>query len=647
MTLALASLNDSQRVAVEWDGGPLLVLAGPGSGKTRVLTFRIVRFIEQTPGARFRILGVTFTNRAASEMRNRIDALVSEGRERALLTTFHSFAADVLRQHGTHVGLKPDFTILSQIADRQAILSDSIKAAQRVNEEFDPTAEQLLPAIDRLLDECVSPDQALRWLGGHPQSNDVAAIYREYRGRLIEANQMDFGLLLALAVELLEQKPAIAKQIQRTYTAVCVDEFQDTNAAQYRFLVQLVPATNANLFVVADDDQIIYQWNGANPQRLVELRRRFAMQVVQLPENYRCPPEVITLANNLIRHNEDRAPDKQELSARKASDGQSRVTVQEFAELQDELSWISERIGRLPKETQAQCVILARTRRLLEKAVEALTAKGIPSYIATRKNEFESAPLRWLHAMLRLANARQDREQLRRVCKAFFPLEGIELRVEDIVARAALESGDYLRALVATASERQELETETRGLLEHTAATLLDRLDHWAFARRAVEWLVTVQSRGAAVPEGTFDEFEEELETWRMLENEIIEGMQPSDLPLHRFLQELDLRSKDRPVPAGAVRCLTIHASKGMEFKHVFLMGLVEDQLPSWAAVKKGSNSHEMREERRNCFVAITRAEETLALTYSTRYFGFPKDPSRFLTEMGAKLSPGSDPHKA
>ena len=642
MTLALESLNNSQRIAVEWNAGPLLVLAGPGSGKTRVLTFRIARLLEQSPGARFRVLGVTFTNKAASEMRNRIDALVSEGRERALLTTFHSFAADILRQHGTHVGLKPDFTILSQVADRQAILSDSIKAARRVNDEFDPTAEQLLPAIDRLLDECVSPDQALRWLGRQPYANDVAAIYQEYRSRLIEANQMDFGLLLALAVELLEQKRAIAKQIQRTYTSVCVDEFQDTNAAQYRLLVQLVPETNQDLFVVADDDQIIYQWNGANPQRLVELRRRFAMQVVQLPENYRCPPEVITLANNLIRHNDDRAPDKQELTARKVANGRSRVTVLEFPEFQGELSWISERIDGLPKETQAECVILARTRRLLEKAVEALTAKGIPSYIATRKNEFASAPLRWLHAMLRLANARQDREQLRRVCKAFYPLEGIELRVEDVVARAAVESGDYLRALIAAACERQELEAGTRGLLEHTAATLLDRLDHWTFVRRAVEWLVSVQSRGAAVPDGTFDEFEEELETWRMLESEITEGILLSDMPLHRFLQELDLRSKDRPVPAGAVRCLTIHASKGMEFRHVFLMGLVEDQLPSWAAVKKGPNSHEMREERRNCFVAITRAEDTLALTYSTRYFGFPKNPSRFLAEMGAKPTPGS-----
>jgi len=635
MSIDLASLNSTQLQAVEWQDGPLLVLAGPGSGKTRVLTFRIARLIEQSQGERFRILGITFTNKAAAEMRNRIDGLVTEGRDRALLTTFHSFSAEILRQHGSHIGLKPDFTILSEPADRQAILGQSIKAVIRNDSDFRPTPEQLLPALDRLLADSVSPAMAKKHLGKQPYADEIADVYVDYRRRLVEANQMDFGSLLAAAVELLEQKPAIAKQIRRTYRYVCVDEFQDTNAAQYRLLASIVLETTPNLFVVADDDQIIYQWTGASPQRMEDLRSRFAMRVIQLPENYRCPPEVIDLANNLIRHNEHRSHDKKDLSAHKAVKSKGSVTVKKFEDFEQEAEWIAERMGHMPVSARTHCVVLARTKKLLEKVVDALNAKSISAYIAIRKNEFQSPPLRWLHSMLRLANSRQDREQLRRVCAAYYSLEGLNFRIDDVIARAAVENGDFLRSWIAIASEQRAVEPYTKKMLRQTASTLLDHLDHWAFINSAFEWLEQAEANIGIAPEGTFDEFKEESQIWRALEDEITKGIQRSEMPLHNFLQELDLRSKERPVPPNAVRCFTIHASKGMEFKHVFLIGLVEDQLPSWAAVKKGSNSQEMNEERRNCFVAITRSEETLTLTYAATYFGYSKQPSRFLAEMG------------
>ncbi len=241
MTIDLASLNPNQREAVMWQEGPLLVLAGPGSGKTRVLTYRIARLIEESRGARFRVLGITFTNKAASEMRGRIDSLLSEGRERALLTTFHAFAAEILRQHGSHVGLKPDFGILSDQADREAVLTEAIRAVAFPDSDFEPTAAQLLPAINRMLDQCVSLNGASKGLGSQPHAAAVAAIYVQYREHLIKANLLDFGSLLAIAVDLLETRPVIAKQVRRVYSYVCVDEFQDTNLAQYRLLVQLVP----------------------------------------------------------------------------------------------------------------------------------------------------------------------------------------------------------------------------------------------------------------------------------------------------------------------------------------------------------------------------------------------------------------------
>ena len=214
------------------------------------------------------------------------------------------------------LALKPDFVILSQPADRESVLTEALKIAFG-DEEPIYTANRLLPAIDKMLDECISCDEAtaVKALAGTPNAAVIAAVFAAYRKRLIAANQLDFGSLLAATVELLESNQAIAKQIRRVYRYVCVDEFQDTNAAQFRLLVQVVPPAAPNLFVVADDDQIIYQWNGAKPERLAELRTRFGMTVVQLPENYRCPAEVIELANRLIVHNEDRATGKEALRA--------------------------------------------------------------------------------------------------------------------------------------------------------------------------------------------------------------------------------------------------------------------------------------------------------------------------------------------
>jgi len=639
MDLTKLNLNQSQLEAVMWQDGPLLVLAGPGSGKTRVLTCRIARLIAESPDARFRVLAVTFTNKAAAEMRNRIDGMISDGRERATLTTFHSFAAEILRQHGSHIGLKPDFGILSEPADREAVLADAIKSVLALDADFTPKPTQLLPIISRMLDECVLTGEAAQWLGSQPHAREMADIYAAYRACLIAANQMDFGSLLALAVELLEKKPAIAKQVRRVYTYLCVDECQDTNAAQFRLLVQLVPETNPNLFVVADDDQVLYQWNGASPARLQELRSRYEMSLLQLPENYRCPPAVIRLANNLICYNTDRSADKMPLSAHKTGDSKSAIRAMHFGDFGRELTWIAEQIAALVPTERAGCVILARRKKLLEDAVGALSQNSLPAYIAIRKNEFQSAPYRWLHATLRLANAPQDREQLRRMTKAFYQLEGVIIEVEDIVARASVDGEGFLRAWLDTAMSREGIEADTQKMLARTSQSLADRLDYWAFVDASHDWFSQLLAcPAAATMDSAFSEFDDEKEIWNALKAEIAGHYTLTDMSLHNYLQELDLRAKEKPAAKGAVRCLTIASSKGMEFKHVFLIGLVEDELPGFYARKKGDDSDDMREERRNCFVAITRAENSLTLTFSDTYSGYQKQPSRFLKEMGFKL---------
>ena len=613
----------------------MLVLAGPGSGKTRVLTYRIARLIENTPDEHFKILALTFTNKAAAEMRERITSLVPNVAERALLTTFHSFAAGLLRQHGHHIGLKPDFTIMVQDADRHSILDEAIERAKA--EHIGQTSERLLPLISRLTENDIAPDQASSVLerGSFDNPGALASVYQLYRSLMIERNALDFVGLIAEALGVIESRAGVRKQVQRIYPWVCVDEFQDTNLSQCKILRQLVNEKTKNLFVVADDDQIIYQWNGASPERLWGLQSDFKMKLLQLPENYRCPHSVVELANNLIAHNYGRFAEKGLSKAHKGASGTPVVTHKQFAQFYDEADWIANTIAKRPQEEREKCVVLSRTKKLLEQIVKALGDHGVSGYLATRKNEFESASLQWLHSILRLANSRSSREHLRRVCETFFTLEGINLDIKDIISHASTESGEYLRSWAVSALNRDELSPTARDLVaESLVPSLLERLDFSRFQGDAIAWLDGLPDMSPDV-EGIFDEYQEEKQTWNQLVDEISGQYGKQEVTLHLLLQELDLRSKS-PIPErGAVPCFTIHASKGTEFDHVYVVGMVEDQLPSWAAIKKGDDSREMQEERRNCFVAITRAQETLTLTYSDRVQGWGKQPSRFLFEMG------------
>jgi DNA helicase-2/ATP-dependent DNA helicase PcrA len=635
MSLDLSSLNDIQGEAVKWADGPLLVLAGPGSGKTRVLTYRIARIIESTLGQHFRILGLTFTNKAAAEMRERIASLVPNAGERILLTTFHSFAGDILRQHGHLIGLRPDFTILSQDTDRAGVLDEAITEAG-LEDELGAAGERLLPVVTRLLDQAADEVTAPTVLAAinAREPKAVATAYLAYRRRMIARNSMDFGCLIAESLRLLREKPAVRRQIQRIYRYICIDEFQDTNKSQYDLLNLIVNDQTKNLFVVADDDQIIYQWNGASPERLQALRTDFGMEVLQLPENYRCPPAVIDLANRLIAYNINRSTNKQALRALKQPSNTDPVRLRAFEAFDQEAAWIADDIASRDPSDRARCVVLARARKLLEEILIKLAERGVPAYLAVRKDDWATSPIRLMHSLLRLANARQDRDQLRRVCKSFYAIEGIDLAVRDIVSAAATYEGDYLRAFRIAALARRDLEPATVIFLERSVLKLSDRLEYRSFIAESFAWFDKLRSSNSSSSD-EFTEYPQERDTWNDLVKDI-DGQYGSDnVTLHLLLQELDLRSKAPKPPPGAIPLHTIHAAKGLEFDHVYLAGLVEDQLPSWAAVKKGPDSREMQEERRNCFVAITRTQESLTLTYSQTVQGWRKQPSRFLSEMG------------
>ena len=551
------------------------------------------------------------------------------------MTTFHSFAGDLLRQHGHLIGLRPDFTILAQDGERIAVLDEAISQINKVDVS-QYSGERVLPLIGRITENDVSVDVLQSIFASLPEDRReaISLVYQQYRNCLIATNSLDFPSLIAEALKLVRDAPAVGKQVKRIYKYVCIDEFQDTNLSQYAFMKCLVGESNKNLFVVADDDQIIYQWSGASPERLLGLRNDFGMNVIQLPANYRCPPAVIDLANNLIVHNASRSTNKDRLLALKSGTPSQAVRVFRFPEFDDEVSWVAADIESRPVTERGRCVILARTRKTLEKAVEHLAARGVAAYLAMRKDEFVSAPMRWLHASLRLANSPQDREQIQRLTKAFYNLEGLQIDAAAVAANAQAFEGSALRAFVDLALKRENLSEATRSYLEQSLSPLMDRLDFRTFCKGSFPWFDVVQNV-APDTQSHFADYADERSTWHLLVDEIEQQFGAAATTLNVLLQELSMRSKTPPPPKGAVPCFTIHASKGMEFGHVYLIAMVEDQLPSWAAVKKGPQSKEMQEERRNCFVAITRTEESLTITYSDRMFGWSKGPSRFLAEMG------------
>lgn len=625
-----SSLNANQLRAVNWGEGPLLVLAGPGSGKTGVLTHRIARLIEESAGESFRILGLTFTNKAATEMRRRVSALVPNADERINLTTYHSFSAAILRQHGHHLGIRPDFDILSQDAERMAVLDEAVAGAGLAHAEgYD--GKRLLPLVTRLTARNIPADAAAESLRKElPDSaQQIGEIYGRYRRLMIENNELDFGGLVAEALRLLTGTAA-EKLVRRIYPYVCVDEFQDTSLAEYQILCRIVDPATKNLFVVADDDQIIYEWNGASPGRLKELREYFGMAVLELPENYRCPAGVVKMANSLIANNPSHH--KAESVAGKPGGQNQVVRVMAFDTAEEEADWVAKDIAELPAGSRRNCAILARTRKALEQVVVALRERGMHGHLYVRKDEFANDRMVWLHSIIRLADSRQDGEQLRRVCESFYALEGVDLITADIVSEAMIGDRDYLRAWWRAAL-RGDLAQATRSFLESSMPGLANRLDVEGFVQDCFGWFEQRQKVDPAPDYET--EYSEERGVWDALVAEATEEIGREQMTLSALLQQIDLHSKEPSAPEGSIPCYTIFASKGMGFDHVYLIRLAEDELPSWWAVKRGNESSEMQEERRVCFVAVTRTQKSLTLTYPLSISGYTKRPSRFLAEMG------------
>lgn len=631
----LETLNTSQTEAAQWNDGPLLVLAGPGSGKTKTLTARVARLISESSGESFRILCLTFTKKAATEMRERLFKIVPNARERALLSTFHSFATDILRQHGNHFGLTPEFEILER--SEQVSIVKRLLAANEDGYSSIVSAEKALESLEFLFRGLVSNDKVASLLKNGEVGKQHAALFVAYKQALCDQNALDYGAILYFCEELLTARPRLIHQLRTVYQYICVDEFQDTNLAQYQLLRALTPERDANLFIVGDDDQTIYQWNGASPTRINELERHYDLKTIQLPENYRCPAEVVELANALIAHNGERTPGKMPLKAMRSLAKNSPIGLDRFDDEDEEAAAVAAHIaGRLREKTPpCEIVVLARNTKLLERVGTALTSVGVEAHVQRRKSQFESAPVRLILSALKLAAVRSDVEISAVLTKALSDCMGTPIEADELSAWSAQTNWDNLEALVQLTSNNLDFPQEICDVFK-----TLSSGDYARFVADTFSYFDAEEKSIESHAEGgeAYADYSVEREIWRGIVRDLGGDADAYALPLGQFLQELALANKSPEAPSSAVRCLTVHASKGLEFRHVYLIGMAEDQLPSFQAKKAGLDSREMQEERRNCFVAITRTMESLNLTYADKYNGWRKSPSRFLVEMGLAL---------
>lgn len=626
---ALGNLTDIQREAVAWGDGAVLVLAGPGSGKTQVLTCRIARLLDAGREKSFRILALTFTNKAADEMKERVAKFVPGLEERAQIGTFHSFCGQVLRQHGIHLGIKPDFTIYSQDNDRKAVLEDALKRTGS-----DAQTVRYLGLIDRMKTSLIEPKDAEKRLAQMSDAQAIARSYEAYEGELRRINVLDFNSLIFEVYRLFSKFPAIAARYRRSYPYWLLDEFQDTNDAQYRLIRAMAGEDFKNIFSVADDDQIIYQWNGASFRQIQRFRSDYTPQLIQLPTNYRCPPAIVAAANRLVAYNVQRTETKKPLVAGKKLlklPEHDHIQLRVFETDKVEAEGIAREISESGKGQWGQTTVLARNRAMLELMQRALLAQQVPAVIAQRRDDFLSAEFRWLVACLVQTVRPLDRRNAAVLIDAFNRVAQIQVAVDQVLSDAEASGSAFLKVWAETS--KREIKVGSVGSKLIDAACRLEPVS----ARRTAEEILA-EFGALATDTDPVHDLVEDLAAWREISKDI-EKHFGRNITLDEFLQQLQLRSKEPSPHANTVTLMTVHGAKGREFDYVYLIGLAEDVLPSFQSRQKGDGSPEMEEERRNCFVAITRAKECLILSRADSYRGWKKQPSRFLIEMG--LVPG------
>ncbi len=629
------SLNPMQQEAVFCTEGPLLVLAGAGSGKTRVLTHRVAYLIEEKGVNPWNIMAITFTNKAAGEMRERVDKLVSFGSESIWVSTFHSSCVRILRRHIEALGYSTSFSIYDS-DDQRTLMKQVFKT-------LDVDTKQLkergaLSAISSAKDKLIGPEEFLLNAAGDFRQRRIGEIYQEYQKQLKKNNAMDFDDLIVKTVELFQNNPDVLNYYQERFKYIMVDEYQDTNLAQFK-LISLLAAKYKNLCVVGDDDQSIYKFRGANIENILNFEDAFpGARVIKLEQNYRSTQNILNAANGVIRHNRGRK-DKTLWTAN--SEGML-IYFKQFENARDEADYVARQIRDSGFSYQDQAVLYrtnAQSRLLEERCI----FYNVPYRLVGGVNFYQRKEIKDILAYLRtIANGVDDLSVLRIIN---VPKRGIGATTMGKVTSFASEHGMSLYAALKEAHQVPGLNKAAAKI-----AVFVGQIE--SFKARAVSDDFTIQDliEGILDETGYRQELEAEgeiesqtrLENIEELVNKAVSYEQDSEQPsLDEFLEQValvaDIDNMDESENRATL--MTLHSAKGLEFPKVYLVGMEDGLFPSMMSITADDKS-EIEEERRLCYVGITRAREELVMTSArqrmvngeTRY----SKPSQFVEELPA-----------
>ncbi len=636
------TLNKPQKEAVYYTDGPLLILAGAGSGKTRVLTHRIAYLIEELGVNPWNILAITFTNKAAGEMRQRVDSLVGFGSESIWVSTFHSMCVRILRRYIDRLGYDNRFTIYDT-DDQKTLMKAVCKKVDIDTKQF--KERMLLSVISSAKNEMILPEEFELNAGGDFVQLKIAKVYREYEAQLKANNALDFDDLLVRTVQLLQTQPDVRENYQERFRYIMVDEYQDTNTVQFK-LVSLLAGKYRNLCVVGDDDQSIYKFRGANIRNILDFEKEYPdAKVIKLEQNYRSTENILNAANSVISNNKGR---KEKTLWTDNGEGE-KICLKQFDTAYDEAEYIAEDIRREVREGASynDSAILYRTNAQSRLFEEKFVAMSIPYKIVGGVNFYARREIKDVLAYLKTVDNGQDDLAVRRIINV--PKRGIGLTTINRIQEAADARGiSFYEALLAPE-------------LIPGAARSASKLDSFA---ALIEYF-----KGQAEKESLTDLLNEILDMTGYIQS--LEGDDPADLEsraenidellnkaaayeedcedrdekptLSGFLEEValvaDIDSLDEN--QDYVVLMTLHSAKGLEFPHVYLAGMEDGLFPSYMTIT-GDDPEELEEERRLCYVGITRAEQKLTMTAArmrmvrgeTRY----NKLSRFVKEIPQEL---------
>ena len=641
------TMNEMQQEAVTHTEGPLLILAGAGSGKTRVLTHRTAYLIEEAGVNPYHIMAITFTNKAAGEMRERIDDMVGYGSESIWVSTFHSSCVRILRRFIDRLGYDTNFTIYDG-DDQKSLIKDICKRLEIDTKIY--KERSFLGAISSAKDELVSPEEFTLRAQGDFAKLKQAQVYREYQASLKKNNALDFDDLIMKTVELLRTDVEVLDYYQEKFHYIMVDEYQDTNTAQFQ-LIKLLAGKYRNLCVVGDDDQSIYKFRGANIYNILNFEKEYPdAKVIWLEQNYRSTQTILDAANGVIANNEER---KRKALWTQNGEGE-KIAFHQFETGYDEADYVAKDVVAKVREGIYQyrdCAVLYRTNAQSRLFEERFINANIPYKIVGGVNFYARREIKDLLAYLKTIDNARDDLAVRRIINV--PKRGIGAATlnkvqnyameQDISFYQALKQADEITSLGRSAVKLQPFVT-----LIQTMRSKLEYIGVTELLKEVIEetgYLERIETEDAEDAEQRIENINELISKAAAYEEDETREEPPT---LSGFLEEVALVADIDSVDENQdyVVLMTLHSAKGLEFPQVYLVGMEDGLFPSYMSICSDNSTEEIEEERRLCYVGITRAKERLSVSCArqrmvrgeTQY----NKVSRFVKEIPSHLLAGT-----